>query len=147
MFRVLVFLIKLPFVLAAAIWLSLMTIFTLFHTIPKEKAEATAATQKAPNFFRNLRDPIGNLAIPNIETLSDEDIAGTYKHIDGCLRMQALVRKEKISDRFISGVVRDCLIVYAEAGFDQGFEYSNQVLDAYTAHGEDAVKIKGRNYG
>jgi hypothetical protein len=147
MFRAIIFLIKLPFTLAAAIWLSFMTMFTLFHTIPKEKAEAMAATSKAPHFFRNLRDPIGNLTIPNIETLSDEDIVGTYKHIDECLRMQALVRKEKISDRFISGVVRDCLIVYAKSGFDQGFEYSTRVLDAYTARGEEAVKIKGRNYG
>lgn len=147
MFRALVFLIKLPFALVAALGLTLMSLFTLFHTIPREEAEAKAATSKAPSFFRNLRDPIGNVAIPNIEKLSDEDIARTYKHIDGCLRMQALVRNEKIKDRFIVGVVRDCLIVYAAEGFDQGFEYSTRVLDAYTSQGEEAVKIKGQNYG
>lgn len=147
MFRALVFLIKLPFILVASLGLALMEMFTLFHTVPKEEAEAKAAAIKAPRFFRNLRDPIGNVAIPDIEKLSDENIAGTYKHIDGCLRMQALVRREKITDRFVAGVVRDVLIVYAAEGFDQGFEYSKRVLDGYTSHGEGAVKIKGRIYG
>lgn len=147
MIRALVFLIKLPFALIAAFGLTVISLFTLFHTNPREEAKSKVATNNSPSFFRDLRDPIGNVAIPNIEKLSDDDIAGTYKHIDECLRMQALVRKEKIKDRFIAGVVRDCLIVYAAQGFEQGFEYSRQVLDAYTSNGEDAVKIQGRNYG
>lgn len=147
MIRAIVFLIKLPFLLVISVILAIWQTFILPLTLAKEESEIEKATEKAPGFFRNLRDHNGNLAIENIQNLTDQQISSTYKHISEQLRMLALQRSEKIRDGFINGVVRDCLIVEAAKGFDQGFEYTRGVLDAYTAHGEDAVKVEGRRYG
>ncbi|MER0899513.1 hypothetical protein AAA538_08235 [Pseudomonas aeruginosa] len=147
MIRALVFLVKLPFMLVMAVILAIWQTFILPLTIAKEESEMKLATEKAPSFFRNLRDSNGNLAIDNIHNLSDKEISSTYQHVAKQLRMLALQRREKITDGFVTGVVRDCLIVEAANGFDQGFEYTRGVLDAYTAHGQEAVKVDGRRYG
>lgn len=147
MIRTLVFLVKLPFLLITAIILAIWQTFILPFTVSKEENEMKVATEKAPAFFRNLRDPNGNLAIDNIQNLTDNNISSTYEHVSKQLRMLALQRREKVKDAFITGVVRDCLIVEAAKGFDDGFEYTRGVLDAYTALGEEAVKVDGRRYG
>lgn len=147
MIRALVFLVKLPFMLIMAVMLAIWQTFILPLTVVKEESEMKLATEKAPNFFRNLRDPNGNMAIDNIQNLTDKEISSTYQHINKQLRILALQRREKITDSFVTGVVRDCLIVEAVKGFDQGFEYTQGVLDAYTASGQEAVKVNGRRYG
>lgn len=147
MLRIIVFLIKLPFLLVISIVLAIWQTFILPFTVSKEENEIKLATEKAPTFFRNLRDPNGNLAIDNIQNLSDREISLTYEHVSKQLRMLALQRREKVKDAFITGVVRDCLIVEAAKGFDEGFEYTRGMLDAYTAHGVEAVKVDGRRYG
>lgn len=147
MIRALVFLVKLPFMLIMAVILAIWQTFILPLTVVKEESEMELATEKAPSFFRNLRDQNGTLAIVDIQNLTDHEISSTYKHISKQLRMLALQRREKIKDAFVTGVVRDCLIVEAAKGFDQGFEYTRGVLDAYTARGEEAVKVDGRRYG
>lgn len=147
MIRALVLLVKLPFLLVMAVILAIWQTFILPFTVAKEESEMEAATEKAPNFFRNLRDANGNLAIENIQNLSDQEISSTYKHVSKQLRMLALQRREKIKDALITGVVRDCLIVEAAKGFDEGFAYQRQVLDTYTSRGEEDVKVDGRRYG
>lgn len=147
MIRALVFLVKLPFVLVMAVILAIWQTFILPITVAKEEGEMKLATEKAPSFFRNLRDSNGNLAIDNIQNLSDKEISSTYQHVAKQLGMLALQRREKITDAFVTGVVRDCLAVEAAKGFDQGFEYTKGVLDAYTARGQEGVKVDGRRYG
>ena len=147
MIRALVFLVKLPFMLVAAVVLAIWQTFILPLTVAKEDSEMKLVAEKAPGFFRNLRDPNGNPAIENIQNLTDKEISSTYQHVNKQLRMLALQRREKITDAFVAGVVRDCLIVEAADGFDQGFEYTRSVLDAYTARGQEAVKVDGRRYG
>lgn len=147
MIRALVFLVKLPFMLIMAVILAIWQTFILPLKATKEESEMKLATEKSPSFFRNFRDSNGNLAIDNIQNLSDKEISSTYQHVAKQLGMLALQRREKITDAFVTGVVRDCLIVEAAKGFDQGFEYTRGILDAYTAHGQEAVKVDGRRYG
>jgi hypothetical protein len=147
MFRVIVFLIKLPFVLVAALLLAIWQTFVLPVTVAKEENERAKAAGGAPNFFRALRDPFGNDAIEHIERLSDNDISSIFEHMSRQLELIALQKNWKLKDSLINGVVRDCLIVHAANGFDQGFAYQKQVLDTYAAHGEASIKIKGQHYG
>ena len=147
MIRVIVLLVKLPFLLVVALILAIWQTFILPFTVLKEENEMEVALEKAPAFFRNLRDPDGSLAIGNIQNLSDREIASTYQHVSKQLSISAQQKGEKIKDAFITGVVRDCLIVEAEKGFDDGFEYARGVLDTYAALGETAVKVDGRRYG
>lgn len=147
MFRALVLLVKLPFLLVMAVVLGIWQTFILPLTLMKEKNEMDVAVNKAPGFFRSLRDPIGNIAVQNIENISDENISSIYKHISSQLKMLALRRREKIKDSLIIAVVRDCLVIHAAHGYERGFDYERQMLDAYTLHGEEAIKIKGQHYG
>ncbi len=147
MIRLIIFLVKLPFMLVAAVVLAIWQTFILPVKLAKEDSEMKLATEKAPGFFRNLRDPNDDPAIENIQNLTDTEISSTYQHVNKQLRMLALQRGEKITDAFVTGVVRDCLIVEAAKGFDQGFEYTRGVLDAYTALGQEAIKVAGRSYG
>lgn len=147
MFRALVFLVKLPFLLVIAVVLAIWQTFILPLMVAKEENEMKAAISKAPGFFRSLRDPLGNMAIQNIENISDQTIASVYKHVSSQLRMLALRRSEKIKDSLITAVVRDCLVIHAANGAERGFDYERRMLDAYTLHGEEAIKIKGQHYG
>lgn len=147
MFRAIIFLIKLPFLLVAALLLAIWQTFVLPFTVAKEENGEAKAAAAAPGFFRKLRDPFGNSAIEHIERLSDNDISSVYEHMSGQLELIALQKRWKLKDSLVTGIVRDCLAVHAASGFDQGFAYQKQVLDTYTTHGEAGVMIKGQHYG
>jgi hypothetical protein len=147
MFRAITFLIKLPFVIVISLLLAIWQTFVLPFTVAKEENERAKSTGNAPTFFRTLRDPFGNKAIDHIEKLSDNDISSVFEHMSRQLEMIALQKNWKLKDSLINGVVRDCLMIHAANGFDQGFAYQKQVLDTYAAHGEAAIKVKGQHYG
>lgn len=147
MFRAIIFVIKLPFLFVTALLLAIWQTFVLPFTVAKEENEKAKAAEGAPAFFRTLRDPLGNNEIEHIERLSDNDILSVFEHMSRQLELIALQKNWKLKDSVINGIVRDCLKVHAANGFDQGFAYQKQVLDAYAAHGEASIKVKGQHYG
>lgn len=139
------FLIKIIYLLYSIFTAILMTPFFLYMMF---KADVDAklkseAIKNSAQFFRLLKSPSGESAIPGIEELSDTMIQLLYRKVMEGLKSVAEDRRESLAKATVNGLVRDRLIDQINEKFDENYDW---MINSYRAHGIGSVFIKGRPY-
>lgn len=96
-------------------------------------------------YFRGLKDMVGNSQIENIEKISDERIIEIYNEVKSSLEKIAESKSDAISQSEIFGIVRDLLINETSGNYKEQFQ---NTINTYSQDGIDLkyVFYKGRTY-